>query len=63
MMMEHNSGCLTVRLESKGGMTVRIALVCATNIGPHDVPANALCTVDGTPLITADGYYLIVQNS
>lgn len=62
MMMEHNSGCLTVRLESKGGMTVRIALVCATNIGPH-VPANALCTVGGIPLITSDGYFLIVQNS
>ena len=61
--MRHTVGCLTVRLESKGGMEVRIALVCATSIGPHDVPANALCTVDGTPLITADGYYLIVQNS
>ena len=52
-----------MRLEAKGGMEVRISLVCATSIGPHDVPDGALCTVDGTPLITSDGYYLIVQNS
>lgn len=58
--LEHNSGCLTVRLTAMGWITVTLAPVCSVDIGI--VPAGALLTVDGTPLVTQDGYYLIVNN-
>lgn len=61
-MKEHNIGCITVKLTDIGGITVSLRPVCAVDLGPV-VPLNALRTVDGIPLITSDGYYLIVENS
>ena len=61
--MEHLSGCLRVALEAKGGMTVTVSLVCATNLEPHDYPDGVLMTVDGRPIMTADGYWLVVTRN
>lgn len=58
--MEHLSGCLRVALEAMGGLTVRLVPVCATNLGPSDLPDGVLMTVDGRPIMTADGYWLVV---
>jgi len=46
-------------LSPSGGIEARLVLVLAPDTS--EVPAGALCTVDGLPLVTADGYYLIVQ--
>ena len=73
MTIEHNEGCVTVKLISQGGIVVdlvarggitgTLAPVCATNLEPHDIPVGALCTANGIPFITSDGYYLIVAQS
>lgn len=59
--MEHNIGCLTVRLTPIGGITTILAPVCSVDIGI--IPDGALLTCDGMPLITKDGYYLIVVDN
>ena len=59
--IEHISGCLTVRLTALGGMTVTLLPVCSVDDGI--IPDNCLMTVDGIPLITEDGCYLIVVNN
>jgi len=58
--IEHTSGCITVRLTAIGGLTVRLVPVCATNLEPSDLPDGVLMTVDGMPIMTADGYWLVV---
>lgn len=58
---EDISGCLTVKLTAIGGISVTLAPVCSVDIG--DIPSGALMTVDGIPLITEDGYYLIVVDN
>ena len=58
--MESISGCLRVALTVMGGMTVTLAPVCATNLEPRDYPDGVLMTVDGRPIMTADGYWLVV---
>lgn len=47
--LEHNFGC----------MTVTLIPVCATGVA--EIPNGALCTVMGTPIVTSDGYYLVVK--
>jgi hypothetical protein len=59
--MEHNSGCLTVRLTPIGGITTILAPVCSVDIG--SIPDGALLTYDGIPFITSDGYFLIVSGT
>lgn len=59
--IEHISGCLTVKLTAIGGISVTLSPVCSVDLGT--VPDNALMTSDGTPLISYDGYYLIVANN
>lgn len=56
---EHISGCLTVKLTAIGGISVTLAPVCSVDIGT--IPDNVLMTVDGRPFVTADGYYLVVN--
>ena len=60
MSMEHNSGCITVKLTGIGGITVRLVPVCAVNLQPNDYPDGCLMTTDGRPIMTSDGYYLVV---
>ena len=52
---------MTVRLTALGGMTVTLLPVCSVDDGI--IPDNCLMTVDGIPLITEDGCYLIVVNN
>lgn len=59
--IEHNSGCLTVRLTPIGGITSILAPVCSVDIGI--VPDGALLTFDGIPFITSDGEFLIVTGT
>ena len=61
--IERVSGCLRVALTVMGGMTVTLAPVCATNLGPSDLPDGVLMTVDGRPIMTADGYWLVVTRT
>lgn len=58
--IESISGCLRVALTVLGGMTVTLAPVCATNLEPSDLPDGVLMTTDGRPIMTADGYWLVV---
>ena len=58
--IQHNSGCITVTLTGIGGITVRLVPVCSVNLGPNDYPDGCLMTTDGRPIMTADGYYLVV---
>lgn len=61
--IEHISGCLSVRLTPIGGITVLLAPVCTVDLGPDkDIPKGVLRTVDGRPIKTADGEYLIVSD-
>ena len=60
-MIEHTSGCLTVKLTAIGGITVTLLPVCSVDNGL--IPEGALMTVDGIPLITEDECYLIVVNN
>lgn len=53
-------GCLTVKLKAIGGISVTLAPVCSVDMG--DIPSGALMTVDNIPLVTTDGYYLIVMD-
>ena len=59
--IEHNSGCLTVKLTAIGGLTVRLSPVCSVDDGL--IPEGCLMTVDGIPLITEDDCYLIVVHN
>ena len=58
---EHTSGCLTVKLESKGGITTFLAPLCSVDLGT--IPDGVLMTSDGRPIMTADGYYIIVPGA
>jgi len=59
MKIEHNIGCITVKLTGIGGITVRLVPVCSVNLG-EPLPDGVLITTDGRPIMTADGYYLVV---